>query len=300
MQNGQPLPDEQSDGFKSCSRWKLQRLPGMPAASLIQTQASVAGRSSLTCTYSRTSTSATILQNRVQAVPPGSQANCMRTDILVEKLYRRTVNTHNKEINNSLMKPFFLLVFLLCSAGAFSQKVALKNNLTYDTLKTTNLSLEFSMRRKWTLGTQVGMNFFFYTQDATSSRYKTKKASHWLVQPELRYWTCDVFNGWFFGLHAHGGQMNIGGIDVPFVLQKGDGKMKEHRYERYFWGGGLSAGYQWVVSNRFNIEASLGIGYVHTRYDKYKCTTCGKKEGKGDADYIGPTRAAISIIYMLK
>lgn len=72
----------------------------------------------------------------------------MRTDILVEKLYRRTVNTHNKEINNSLMKPFFLLVFLLCSAGAFSQKVALKNNLTYDTLKTTNLSLEFSMRRK--------------------------------------------------------------------------------------------------------------------------------------------------------
>ena len=172
--------------------------------------------------------------------------------------------------------------------------------MAYDALKTPNLSLEFSMGRKWTLDTQVGMNFFFYTQDATSSRYKTKKASHWLVQPELRYWTCDVFNGWFFGLHAHGGQMNIGGIDVPFVLQKGDGKMKEHRYEGYFWGGGLSAGYQWVFSNRFNIEASLGIGYVHTRYDKYKCTTCGKKEGKGDADYIGPTRAAISIIYMLK
>ena len=70
--------------------------------------------------------------------------------------------------------------------------------------------------------------------------------------------------------------------------------------EGYFWGGGLSAGYQWVLSNRFNIEASLGIGYVHARYDKYKCTTCGQKLGKGDADYIGPTRAAISIIYMLK
>ena len=55
-----------------------------------------------------------------------------------------------------------------------------------------------------------------------------------------------------------------------------------------------------MLSNRFNIEASLGIGYVHARYDKYKCTTCGQKLGKGDADYIGPTRAAISIIYMLK
>ena len=94
-----------------------------------------------------------------------------------------------------MMKPFFLLVFLLCSAGAFSQKVALKNNLAYDALKTPNLSLEFSMGRKWTLDTQVGMNFFFYTRDATSSRYKAKKFSHWLVQPELRYWTCDVFNG---------------------------------------------------------------------------------------------------------
>ena len=33
------------------------------------------------------------------------------------------------------MKPFFLLVFLLCSAGAFSQKVALKNNLAYDAME---------------------------------------------------------------------------------------------------------------------------------------------------------------------
>lgn len=80
-------------------------------------------------------------------------------------------------MNNSMMKQIFLLVFLLCSVGAFSQKVAIKNNLAYDALKTPNLSLEFSMGRKWTLDTQVGMNFFFYTKDATSSRYKTKSSA---------------------------------------------------------------------------------------------------------------------------
>lgn len=111
------------------------------------------------------------------------------------------------------------------------------------------------------------MNFFFYMQDTTSSRYKAKKFSHWLVQLEPRYWTCDVFNSWFFGLHTHDSQMNIGGVDVPFVLQKGDGNMKDHRYEGYFWGSGLNAGYQWVLSNHFNIKVSLGIGYVHARYD---------------------------------
>lgn len=78
-------------------------------------------------------------------------------------------------MNNSMMKSFFLLVFLLCSAGTFSQKVALKNNLAYDALKTPNISLEFSMGRKWTLDTQVGMNFFFYTRNATSSRSQGKE-----------------------------------------------------------------------------------------------------------------------------
>ena len=76
-----------------------------------------------------------------------------------------------------------------------------------------------------------GMIFFFFTMDAAPSRYKTIKISHWLVQPELRYWTCDVFNGWFFGLHALGGQINIGGDDVPFVLQKADGNVKDHSKE---------------------------------------------------------------------
>lgn len=78
------------------------------------------------------------------------------------------------------MKRTIFLFFLFFCTHSFAQKVAIKNNLAYDALKTPNLSLEFSMGRKWTLDTQVGMNFFFYTQDATSSRYKTKKASHWL------------------------------------------------------------------------------------------------------------------------
>ena len=105
-----------------------------------------------------------------------------------------------QKVHQCSMKRTIFLFFLFFCTHSFAQKVAIKNNLAYDALKTPNLSLEFSMGRKWTLDTQVGMNFFFYTQDATSSRYKTKKASHWLVQPELRYWTCDVFNGWFFHL----------------------------------------------------------------------------------------------------
>lgn len=198
------------------------------------------------------------------------------------------------------MKKICFIFFLLLSLPVFSQKIAIKNNIVYDALLTPNLSLEFSLGKKWTLDTQVGMNFFFYENKATASEYKIKKWSHWLVQPEFRYWPCETFNGWFWGIHAHGGQMNVGGVNIPFVLQNEHKEMKSHRYEGYFYGGGVSIGYHWILSSRFSVEASLGVGYARIKYDKFKCAVCGKKTGKGEADYLGPTRAAISIIYMLK
>ena len=79
------------------------------------------------------------------------------------------------------MKKSIFFFFLLFSLQAFSQRVAIKNNLVYDALLTPNLSLEFSFWEKWTLDTQVGMNFFFYENDPTADEYKTKKWSHWLA-----------------------------------------------------------------------------------------------------------------------
>lgn len=94
--------------------------------------------------------------------------------------------------------------------------------------------------------------------------------------------------------------MNVGGINIPFILQNKHKEMKAHRYEGYFYGGGISAGYHWILSDRFSLEAALGIGYAYVRYDEFKCTACGQRTGKGGADYLGPTRAALSIIYILK
>ena len=197
-------------------------------------------------------------------------------------------------MNNCMIKKILFLVFLSCSMGAFSQKIAIKNNLMYDALKTPNLSFEFSVGWKWTFDTQVGMNFFFYTKDVTSSRYKTKKFSHWLVQPEARYWLCEKFNGHFFGLHAHYADYNVGGLKF---LSK---NMENHRYQGNLYGAGLSYGYQWLLSDRWSMEAVLGIGWAHLDYDKYPCATCGTVLKSDTKDYFGVTKAAISIIYFIK
>lgn len=200
-----------------------------------------------------------------------------------------------------MKKALLLLLLVLAGAGsAKAQKVALKHNFVWDALKTPNLSLEVAMGRKWTVDTHLGMNHFLYTTNPTASNYKTKKLSHWMLQPEARYWMCDVFNGWYIGAHAHGGIFNCGGISIPFVLQNKNHVMRYHRYEGHFYGGGISTGYQWVLSKRFNLEASLGVGYARIFYDKYKCTTCGQRLGNGNADYLGVTKAAVSVVYFFK
>ncbi len=194
-----------------------------------------------------------------------------------------------------------LLIGVSTSYRAEAQTVALKNNLAYDALLTPNLSMEVALGKQWTMDLQCGANFFFYENDATAENYKTKKWSHWMVQPELRYWFCEAFNGWFLGLHAQGGQANVGGISIPFVLQNKDGVMKDNRYEvDAFYGGGLAVGYQWLITPRFSMEFELGAGYNRIHYNKYPSTTCGACKGKGEADYVGPTKAAISLVFFLK
>lgn len=186
---------------------------------------------------------------------------------------------------------FFLVILALATSLSFSyaQKVAIKNNLLYDATVTPNLALEIAMSRKMTLEMAAGLNFFDFSNN--------KKIKHFLVQPELRWWTCDVFNGHFFGLHGHGAQFNVGGWDIPVGRLD---TFRNNRYQGYLYGGGLSYGYQWLLRPRWNLEASIGGGYARIHYEKYPCTTCGTKLDEGHTNYFGVTKAAVSLIYIIK
>ena len=90
---------------------------------------------------------------------------------------------------------------------------------------------------------------------------------------------------------------NVGGVNVPFGLFSA---LEKYRYEGEFYGGGISYGYQWVLGKRWNLEAEIGIGYTRLNYDKYECPKCGEWLGKDSYDFFGVTKAALSIIYIIK
>ena len=181
-----------------------------------------------------------------------------------------------------------LLLFCLTATNLFGQRLAVKSNLLYDATSTLNLGVEIGLAPKWTLDISGNYNPWNFSNN--------KKMRHWLVQPEARYWLCEKFNGHFFGIHAHGGQYNWGGM-LPFGFKNGKmfGIENRHilanRYQGWLAGAGISYGYQWILGNRWSLEATIGVGYAYLNYDRYPCASCGKKLDSGHKNYLGPTKA---------
>lgn len=207
------------------------------------------------------------------------------------------------EINKLFKIPNYIIIlstlFLWGGVELKAQNIALKHNFAYDALLTPNLSLEATLSNKVTLDLQVGVNSFLYATDVQSSDYKVDKFSHWLVQPEIRYWQCEKFNGLFLGFHTLGGQYNIGKKNVPFILGTKGSEIEKYRYEGWFAGCGIGLGYQFYLSKKLSLEAELGVGYAYVSYDRYDCFTCGTRSKTGYANYVGPTKMNLTVVYYL-
>lgn len=188
------------------------------------------------------------------------------------------------------MKRAFILLFFMLGCLVIeskAQKIAVKSNLLYDATTTVNLGLEFGLARKWTLDIPVNYNPW---KPDNGCRLR-----HWGVQPEVRYWFCESFNRTFVGLHGHYADFNVGGL--PGIFSK---NMQKNRYQGHLYGGGISVGHSWILKKRWSIEASVGLGYARIEYEKYPCAECGSKLKDTGRNYFGPTKVALSIIYLIK
>lgn len=185
---------------------------------------------------------------------------------------------------------FAILVMVACTVKA--QDVAVKTNLLDDAMLNVNAGIEFGLAPKWTLDIPASFNGWTLSHD--------RRWKHWAVQPGVRYWFCDRFAGHFVGAHIHGGQYNMGGFNGKINMLGTDfRKLKDTRYQGWFVGGGISYGYAWVLGTHWNFEAEIGVGYSYTRYDQFRCAGCGKKiKSDKPHNYVGPTKAALNIVYL--
>jgi len=183
-------------------------------------------------------------------------------------------------------KTEYILVPALNNEPFYLPKFAIKTNLLYLATTSLNVAAEFALAPKWTFDASVVYNPFRLQKGGINQ--------FWFVQPEARYWFCQRFERHFLGIHGIGGQFNIG--NVAFLTET----FEDHRYRGWGAGGGLSYGYHLPMGERWGWEFTLGVGYVYLEYDKFRCHGCDELLGRKNRHYVGPTKAGISLIYMIR
>ena len=189
----------------------------------------------------------------------------------------------------------FLLIYLLLSLSARlrAESVAVGTNTLYWLSATPNAGVEWAASERFSLALSFGYNAFnFPNRTNSAGNPANPKLHHWSVMPEGRLWLRHTFEGSYFGLHLLGGQFNAGGLPFPSFF-------RDHRYEGYALGAGLSYGYVWRPGRDWRIGASAGLGWIRLDYDKYNCGSCGTRLGHRVRNLAGVTKAALTIQYVI-
>lgn len=180
---------------------------------------------------------------------------------------------------------------MLIGGSLNAQQLAVKTNFLYDATATVNVGIEVGLAPKWTLDISGNLNSW--------SKDEHTKWKHWMVQPEARYWFCDRFSRHFIGAHLIGGAFNVGNINNNLSIPWTDfSVLSDRRYQGYAYGGGVAYGFAFVLTKHLNLELEAGLGYVCLDYDAYECGNCGRWVAEGIHHYVGPTKAAVNLVFV--
>lgn len=162
---------------------------------------------------------------------------------------------------------------------SFKPQLAFKTDLAYLALTVANLGAEFAWGKHWSVDLPLVFSPYTVARDWRMRFY--------VIQPELRYWLKRPLKGHFFGVHLHTGYYNIS-FD------------KDNRYQddELFFGAGLSYGYAVNFNRHWGMEFTLGVGYLHTKYDVYYNVHNGAMYRENvPYNYFGITKLGINLVY---
>ena len=198
----------------------------------------------------------------------------------------------------------YLIIVAICLTAfvgtAQAQKVGGKTNALYWASATPNAGIEFALADRWTMEVAGGYNPWTFNKESNL------KAKHWLVSPEVRYWFCESFHGHFIGLNANYTQFNMSGMPLPntFITLRSNAPsaetMSDARICGWAVGAGITYGYQFLISPRWNLELTAGFGWWYTEYDRFESRKCGMFEQAVYKHALGPTSLGVSFIYLIK
>ena len=181
-------------------------------------------------------------------------------------------------------KSFFLVISFFLISITYSQ-TSLKFNAATALLGIPNIGFETTLSKKFT-----------FQFDATASFWKSVNNApiqFLLIIPEFRYYTKEAGKGFFVGAHIGGG---------AFKIQKWTYRNTDLYEEGYTVLYGVTLGYQFIVSPKFNLEVFAGGGSSQGFYKGYYISTNERYDFAKDYNKSGeiiPYRGGLMLVYKL-
>lgn len=160
------------------------------------------------------------------------------------------------------------------SGAAFSLRA---NLLRWATL-TPDLGIEWRISRY--MGILMNGSWTSWSWDDKNRRYAL-----WEVSPEVR---------WYLGREKRGY------VGAMFKTGEFNYKFSATGRQGDIIGGGITGGYQLRLNNALSMDFNLGIGCLHTDYEKYTVTDGVRvRAGKECKNWWGPVSAGVTLVWQL-
>lgn len=176
---------------------------------------------------------------------------------------------------------YIILVVLILTAfthKAAAQEIAFRTSATLWATATPNIEVSAPIDRHWTVHLPVAYNPWVFKDNSRLQQLTT--------MPGFRWWKQQANVHYFMSIYGIASRFHFGG----WFNQK-------HRYNGKAFGAGIGAGYSFVLGRHWNIEAELGLGYVHANYDKCEWKQNSRLIGSYKEWKLIPTKIDVSFVY---
>ncbi|MDE6332116.1 MAG: DUF3575 domain-containing protein, partial [Muribaculaceae bacterium] len=148
-----------------------------------------------------------------------------------------------------------------------------------------NLSGHYDFACRWSAA--LSLYYSGWNYGTTTRKFRT-----FIIRPEVRYWMGYNHNGLFVDGHLSMVAYNYAMPSWRYRIQDADGKHPA-------LGGGIGIGYRlsFGPARQWAVEAQLGVGLYHLRYDRFENRTNGPLVDTRSRTWGGIDNFAVSVVY---
>lgn len=163
---------------------------------------------------------------------------------------------------------------------------ALKTNALYDAALIPNIGAEIALGKHFSVS--ANWHYAWWKSDAIRWYWRTYggdlSARFWFGESARR----KPLTGHHIGLY---GQI----VTYDFLVASKNGILAD----RWSWDYGVEYGYSWPLTERLNLDCTLGVGYHTGQFHEYMVIdNCYVWQATKNRKYVGPTKLEVSLVWL--